>query len=101
MIVSDDFNIAFATADQVEDDMEITNRRMVTELEAMIAKVDGTTAEWTGEAKEQYAIAKDVWRSSSAEMNNALAQAKAALQSIKEGYSLTEMRNAQNFSNTR
>ena len=95
--MSDDFSITFQTAHDVKEQMTKTNKKMTTDLEDMIKRVDGMTEAWTGEAKMAYDDAKDVWRSSAAEMAGALAQASAALDAILEHYAQADLRNASSF----
>ncbi len=93
-----DFSITFTTAQEVKEQMTRTNTKMTTDLEEMITRVDGMTEPWTGDAKQAYAEAKEVWRGSAAEMANALAQASAALDAIIASYAAAEARNTGSFS---
>ena len=92
-----DFSITFTTAQEVKEQMSKTNAKMTTDLEEMIKRVDGMTEPWTGDAKQAYADAKEVWRGSAAEMANALAQASTALDSIIAAYAEAETRNTGSF----
>ena len=94
-----DFSITFQTAHDVREQMTKTNTKMTTDLEDMIKRVDGMTEAWTGDAKQSYADAKEVWRGSAAEMANALAQASTALDAIINSYAEAEARNAGSFGN--
>lgn len=92
-----DFSITFQTGHDVKEQMTKTNTKMTTDLEDMIKRVDGMTEAWTGDAKQAYAEAKEVWRGSAAEMAGALAQASTALDAILASYAEAEARNAGSF----
>lgn len=88
-----DYGVNFGAAMTASQDLNTVNSKVRSTLDSLIAQVDKSTADWTGEAKQQYSEAKVLWNQQAAEMNKALGSAQQALNQIIELYQQTEKTN--------
>ncbi|XVS67701.1 WXG100 family type VII secretion target [Actinosynnema sp. CA-299493] len=81
-----DYTFDQRIADQARDQMAETTRRLTKELEDMHLQVVQTLQEWSGDAKQQYQVAKSQWDQAAARMPASLFTAESALEQITQGY---------------
>jgi WXG100 family type VII secretion target len=89
-----DYYFDFNQADATLYDMNQVNQSLQTALEDMEASVEKSMAEWTGGAREQYAVSKAAWHHSANEMAVFLDQARLTLLQISDNYGTMEQRQA-------
>ncbi|GAA4860943.1 WXG100 family type VII secretion target [Saccharopolyspora cebuensis] len=88
-----DYGVNFSAAMTASADLNSVNSKVRATIDSLIADVDKSTADWTGDAKMQYSDAKVLWNQQAAEMNRALGTAQQALNQIIELYQQTEKTN--------
>jgi len=89
-----DYRFDFNQADATLFDMNAANQQLQGALHDMEQSVEKSMADWTGPAREQYAVSKAIWHQSANEMATALQQARATLLQISDNYGTTEQRQA-------
>lgn len=89
-----DYTFNFTQADATLYDMNQYTQRIQSALEEMQQSVEARMADWTGDAKHQYAVSKAAWDQSAKDMAAYLGQARATLLQISDNYGTTEQRQA-------
>ena len=96
-----DFRFDFNQADATLYDINQVNQRIKQALTEMESSVEKHIADWTGAAREQYAVSKAVWDQSANEMAVFLDQARLTLLQISENYGSMEQRQASIWNDVR
>ncbi|GAA2713730.1 MULTISPECIES: WXG100 family type VII secretion target [Actinoplanes] len=96
-----DFRFDFNQADATLYDMNQINTRIKSALTDMEQSVERSMADWTGAAREQYTVSKQVWDQSANEMSTYLDQARSTLLQISDNYGTTEQRQASIWNDVR
>ncbi|WP_433870168.1 WXG100 family type VII secretion target [Saccharopolyspora sp. CA-218241] len=89
-----DYGVNFSAAMAASADLNAISGTVRSRLDSLIADVDKSTADWTGDAKAHYSEAKLLWSQQTDQMRTALQQAQQILNQIIDRYQQTERSNS-------
>ena len=90
----DGYKFNFDTAQQTLQEMRQISQHIEAALTELESNVEKSLEQWTGAARSQYGVSKQIWDNQASQMNTSLVSAQNALNNIHENYSETERRNA-------
>lgn len=95
------YRFNFQVADYTLDGMHAINTQIRQALDDVQSIAEGSLADWTGDAREHYTLAKAAWNAAANEMTGHLDNARATLLNISDNYGATEQRARQIWENSR
>lgn len=90
----DGYKFNFDAAQQTLQEMGQISAHIEEALKDLERNVEKSLELWTGAARSQYGVSKQIWDNQANQMNTSLVSAQNALNNIHENYSETERRNA-------
>ncbi|MEU5941297.1 WXG100 family type VII secretion target [Micromonospora sp. NPDC047548] len=95
------YSFNFQVADYTLDGMNAINTQIRQALDSLQATAESSLAEWTGDAREHYTVAKAAWNTAAQQMTVHLETARSTLLNISDNYGTTEQRARQIWENSR
>jgi len=92
-----EIKVSFAGLQGARDSVVATVGRLTGQLEELRRYLAPLTAQWTGQAAEEYAVLQRRWDSAAADLTAVLAQTGTALGAAEEGYRQVELANTRRW----